>query len=64
MRAWRRPTCEVRYGNLLTARLTRPTALANLENNWSYSDRRILPLVRDHTTRLLLGKDSVPVILR
>ena len=26
--------------------------------------RRILPLVRDHTTRLLLGTDSVPVILR
>src|SRR5688500_18984802 len=30
MRAWRRPTCEVRYDNLLTASLTRRTALANL----------------------------------
>jgi hypothetical protein len=26
--------------------------------------RRVLPLVRYHTTRLLLGTDSVPVILR
>src|SRR5829696_9043467 len=30
-----------------------PTALANLGDNWSYSGRRTLPLVRDHTTRLL-----------
>jgi hypothetical protein len=64
MRAWRRPTCEVRCGNLLTARLTRRITLANLGNDWSYSGRRILPLVRDHTTRLLLGTDTLPVILR